>query len=39
MDINIYDWVRCHPLALGTSQGTRLALGAKNARQTHPQAS
>lgn len=39
VDINIYDWVRCHPLALGTSQGARPALVAKNPRQTHLQAS
>lgn len=39
VDINIYDWVRCHPLALGTSQGAKPALVAKNPRQTHLQAS
>ena len=33
VDINIYDWVRHHPLALGTLQGTRPAVGAENTRQ------
>lgn len=36
VDINIYDWVRDHPLALGTLQGTMPVLGAENTRQTHP---
>lgn len=36
VDINIYDWVRHHPLALGTLQGIRPVLGAENTRQTHP---
>ena len=35
VDINIYDWVRCHLLALGASQGTKSVRGA----ETHPQAS
>ena len=33
VDINIYDWVRHHPLALGPLQGTRPAVGAENTRQ------
>lgn len=36
VDINIYDWVRHHPLALGTLQGTTPVLDAENTRQTHP---
>lgn len=39
VDINIYDWVRHHMPALGSLQGTRPALDAKNTRQTPPQAS
>lgn len=32
VDINIYDWVRHHQLALSTLQGTRPALAAENTR-------
>nr|KAF6481816.1 regulatory factor X associated ankyrin containing protein [Molossus molossus] len=35
VDINIYDWVRHHMPALRSFQGNRLALDAKNIRQTH----
>lgn len=35
VDINIYDWVRRHLLALGASQGTKSVRSA----ETHPQAS
>lgn len=38
VDINIYDWVRHHMPAMGSSQGTRLTLDAKNTRQTPLQA-